>query len=221
MRALDAGSNLASQGIELRLWRVDLDAVPLEDTPSAAEQQRAARFVRPADGRRYLAAHAALRQLLGTREAWVAGENGKPALASPPPHFNLSRRDGVALIGMSATHEIGVDVEPLQAMADADELAQLHFTPHERDDVQRERGAARDRAFLRCWTRKEACMKATGLGLSLAPSSFECGAQAVLARVQVSSAERAWTLLVHSPPSGDDIVASWALVMACGPSGLR
>ncbi len=79
---------------------------------------------------------------------------------------------------------------------------------------QRESGAARDRAFLRCWTRKEACMKATGLGLSLAPSSFECGAQAVLARVQVSNAERAWNLLVHSPEiAGGDIVVSWAVVL--------
>ena len=89
----------------------------------------------------------------------------------------------------------------------------LHFTPRERDAVQCETGAARDRAFLRCWTRKEACMKATGLGLSLAPSSFECGAQAATERVQVSIAQRAWTLLVHSPDSGEDIVASWAVVI--------
>ena len=214
MRGLDPGGDLAAQGIDLRLWRVDLDAAPFDDAPSAAEQQRAARFMRADDGRRYLASHAALRHLLGTPAAWVAGEFGKPALAAPPPHFNMSRRGSVALIGVSATHEIGVDVEPLQPMADANELAQLHFTPLERDDVARERGAARDRAFLRCWTRKEACMKATGLGLSLTPSSFECGAQAASERVRVSLAQRAWTLLVHSPDSGDDIVASWALVIA-------
>jgi 4'-phosphopantetheinyl transferase len=210
MRGLDAGGDLAAQGIDLRLWRVDLDAAPVDDAPSAAERQRAARFVRAQDGRRYLAAHAALRHLLGTRAVWVAGAHGKPALASPPPHFNLSRRGSVALVGVSATHEIGVDVEPLQAMADADELAQLHFTPREREAVQCASGAARDLAFLRCWTRKEACMKATGLGLSLAPSSFECGAQVAASRVQVAST---WRLLVHSPDAGDDIVASWAVVL--------
>ncbi len=213
MVALDPGGNLAAQGIDLHLWLIDLDAAHFDDVPSAAEQQRAARFVRSDDGRRYLASHTALRHLLGTRADWVAGEHGKPALASPPPHFNISRRASVALIGVSATHEIGVDVEPLQAMADANELATLHFTPRERDAVQCETGAARDRAFLRCWTRKEACMKATGLGLSLAPSSFECGAQAATERVQVSIAQRAWTLLVHSPDSGEDIVASWAVVI--------
>ena len=214
LQALDPGGDLAALGVDLRLWRVDLDAARFGDAlTTAAEQQRAARFARPHDGRRYLVAHAALRHLLGTHEAWIAGANGKPALASPPPHFNLSRRGGVALIGLSATHEIGVDVEPLQPMADADELAQLHFTLRERDAVAREHGAARDRAFLRCWTRKEACMKATGLGLSLPPSAFECGADAALSRVQVTTAQCTWSLLVHSPHAGDDLVASWAVVM--------
>lgn len=215
MRGLDVGGDLAAQGVDLRLWRVDLDAARSgDDAPGEAERQRAARFVRPDDARRYLASHAALRHLLGTQEAWVAGGNGKPALTSPPPHFNLSRRDGVALIGLSATHEIGVDVEPLQAMADVNELAQRHFTPRERDAVASERGAARDRAFLRCWTRKEACMKATGCGLSLAPSSFECGVQAATERVQVATPQRVWTLLVHSPElSGSDLVVSWAVVL--------
>lgn len=214
-QALDHGGDLAAQGIDVRLWLVDLDAALIEDTPLESERQRAARFLRLHDGRRYLASHAALRQLLGTREHWVVGANGKPALASPPPHFNMSRRDRVAMIGISATHEIGVDVEPLQAMADANDLAQLHFTPRERDDVARERGAARDRAFLRCWTRKEACMKATGCGLLLPPSSFECGAHAAPQRVRVQTSRSEWTLLVHSPEvSSNDIVASWAVVLA-------
>ena len=215
MQELDAGGDLAAQGIDLRLWRIDLDEGPVDDVTDEPERQRAARFVRPDDGRRYLASHAALRRLLGHREAWVAGAHGKPALTSTPPHFNMSRRDGVALIGISATHEIGIDVEPQQAMADANELAQLHFTPRERDDVARESGAARDRAFLRCWTRKEACMKATGRGLSLAPSTFECGVQAAPERVRVRALAREWTLLVHSPEvRSGDVVVSWAVVLA-------
>jgi 4'-phosphopantetheinyl transferase len=215
MQRLEAGGDLAAQGIDLRLWRVDLDTASFDDVPHELERQRAARFVRPGDGRRYLASHAALRHLLGTRQAWVAGVNGKPALASPPPHFNMSRRDGVALIGISATHDIGVDVEPLQAMADADELARLHFTPREREAVAAQSGSARDRAFLRCWTRKEACLKATGCGLSLPPSSFECGARAKPERVRVRAPQREWTLLVDSPDvASPDIVFSWAVVLA-------
>ena len=216
MQVLEPGGGLAAQGIDLRLWRIDLDAATFEDdTPSPAEFQRAARFVRAGEGRRYLASHAALRHLLGVRDGWISGDNGKPALVSPPPYFNLSRRGGVAVIGLSHTHEIGVDVEPLQPMADASELAQLHFTPRERDEVARAGGAARDQAFLRCWTRKEACMKATGRGLWLAPSTFECGADAATERVQVRSHGREWSLLVYSPEEQDrDIVVSWAVVLA-------
>ena len=215
LQRLDPGGDLATQGVDLRLWRVDLDAAPFDDLPEEAERQRAARFVRPDDGRRYLASHAALRHLLGTRQTWITGTNGKPAFPSPPPHFNMSRRDSVALIGISVTHEIGVDVEPRQAMADANELAQLHFTPSERDDVARESGAARDQAFLRCWTRKEACMKASGCGLSLSPSTFECGTHTASERVRVKTSKREWTLLVHSPDvPGRDIVFSWAVVLA-------
>jgi 4'-phosphopantetheinyl transferase len=68
-RALDPQGDLAALGVDLRLWLADLDAAPGDDASSAAELQRAARFVRPDDGRRYLASHAALRRLLGRGEA--------------------------------------------------------------------------------------------------------------------------------------------------------
>jgi 4'-phosphopantetheinyl transferase len=176
--------------------------------------QRAARFVRATDRRRYLASHAALRRLLGAHDRWAQGRYGKPALAAPPPHFNLSRRDGVALIGISTTHELGVDIETLRAVDDAQALAELHFTPSEREGVASQGGTAKERAFLLGWTRKEACLKATGCGLSLPPSSFECGVQAVPARVCVATPQRRWDLLVHSPDCGNaGVVASWALVI--------
>ena len=54
MRVIDAGGDLAAQGIDLRLWLVDLEAAPFDDVPSQAQQQRAARFERADDARRYL-----------------------------------------------------------------------------------------------------------------------------------------------------------------------
>lgn len=205
---VDPGLDLEALGIELRLACVDLDAqsAPDQDLPEAV-RQRAARFVREADRRRYLASQAALRRAIGGSGRWVEGAHGKPALAAPPPHFNLSRRDGWAVIGASNTHELGVDVETLRPIDDAQELAALHFTPRER------KGVTDAQSFLCVWTRKEACMKATGLGLSLTPSSFECGAQALPLRVRIETAQRTWSLLVHTPPVDVPVVLSWAVVL--------
>jgi 4'-phosphopantetheinyl transferase len=220
--ALDPGCALAARGIDLRLWLVALDDGAERDDERLIDEelQRAARFVREADRRRYLASHAALRRVLGSSTRWPAGAHGKPALASAP-FFNLSRRDGVALIGVSQTHELGVDVETRRPIDDAPSLAELHFTPRERAAVTAVRGAERDLAFLRVWTRKEACMKATGRGLSLAPSSFECGATPDSATVHVDVDGQFWTLLVHSPDAAaHGAVAAWAVVLAAGTAAV-
>lgn len=111
---------------------------------------------------------------------------------------------------MSSTHEIGVDVETLLAVGDASELAALHFTSRERDGVAR---AVPADAFLRVWTRKEVCMKATGLRLSLAPSSFESGVAAVAERVRIATSQRCWLLLVNTPAVDAPLVVSWAVVL--------
>ena len=202
LRVIDPGAERAATGIDLQLWWADLEETwDMRLLPDAV-RQRAARFVRERDRRDYLASHAALRQALGEHGPWVHGAHGKPARAAPPPHFNLSRREGVAAVARSMTHEVGVDVETLRTIDDARELAALHFTPRERESV------VDDASFLRVWTRKEACMKATGLGLSLAPSSFECGALAQPARVNAAAS----SLLVDTPAL-DDIALSWAVVL--------
>jgi 4'-phosphopantetheinyl transferase len=220
--ALEPGGAIGVRGIDLHLWLVALDDEAERDDGRLIddELQRAARFVRDSDRRRYLASHAALRRVLGSSTPWPAGVHGKPASASAP-YFNLSRRDGVALIGVSTTHEIGVDVETLRRIDDAQSLADLHFTPRERAAVAAAPGRERDSTFLRVWTRKEACMKATGRGLSLAPSSFECGASPDSATVHVDVDGQFWTLLVHSPDAtAHGAVAAWAVVLAAGTAAV-
>jgi 4'-phosphopantetheinyl transferase len=207
LRVIGTGADRAEQGIDLSLWSADLDAT-WETPATEAVLQRAARFIRDVDRRRYLASHAALHEALGESGPWVHGAHGKPARAAPPPHFNLSRRDGAAAVAVSMTHEVGVDVETLRPIDDARELAALHFTPIERESI------GDDAGFLRVWTRKEACMKATGLGLALTPASFECGAQARAQRVHVTTVHRSWTLLVHTPPVHAPLIVSWAVVLA-------
>jgi 4'-phosphopantetheinyl transferase len=172
-----------------RLWRVDLDVVPaVEATACLSDDEwaRAFRFVFARDRQRFIAAHAALRSLLAAHTGlgcafleFRTGAFGKPALVEPSGvAFNLSHSQSVALIAIddgTAPAEIGVDVELLRPMPDAQALADNYFSPAERRALAALPATERDRAFLACWTRKEACLKASGLGLSVDTRSFEAG----------------------------------------------
>ena len=167
------------------LW-VDL-SMPLTgdewDDLSAEEHRKAARFRCLQDQRRYLAAHSALRRALAAQGAgepsslrFRAGAWGKPALCdSTGLRFNLSHSGDIGLIGSSFLHEVGVDAEFIRAVPDAASLVSEHFSVDERREFERLPPQTRNRAFLVGWTRKEACLKAVGVGLSVDPSSIEAG----------------------------------------------
>jgi len=83
--------------------------------------------------------------------------------------------------------EIGVDVEILRDITDADDIADRHFTLGERLALRAFPPIERNRAFLTGWTRKEASLKATGAGLTVAPESFETGVSEAVRRVTIPS----------------------------------
>ncbi len=147
------------------------------------EWARARRFAFRRDRDRYTAAHAALRQVLGHHVGTpgaalhlVEGPFGKPALADADAlRFNLSHSGDVALIALCPDGDIGVDIEVPRPLPDAQALADLHFTAAECAALALLPVERRERAFLICWTRKEACVKAIGLGLSVDTRSFEVG----------------------------------------------
>ena len=194
------------------LWQVDLDEPP---APAALallsddERARARRFVFERDARRFTAAHAALWSLLVQQTGLpraslglVSGPFGKPALDGIDSlHFNLSHSHGVGLIALSRTAEVGVDVEVLRPMPDALALAQAHFTRDECAALAALPAALRDRAFLTCWTRKEACLKALGVGLQLAPESFEVGLAPVARTVRLATPDGPVRLALESSAS--------------------
>lgn len=169
-----------------RLWLVDLDAGSESDgweLLDPDERARAARFVFEHDRKRYVAAHSALRRLLAryTGRAlsdvrYTLGEFGKPSLTGAPGcTFNLSHSENVGLIGIADEGEIGVDVEVLRPVLDATALSMDNFTPAEQASLFSASASDRDLVFFWGWTRKEACLKATGSGLSVAPKTFEVG----------------------------------------------
>ncbi|VTU14165.1 MULTISPECIES: 4'-phosphopantetheinyl transferase family protein [unclassified Variovorax] len=170
------------------LWRVDLDApdaLPWQTLLSAGERARAARFVFERDRRRYLAAHGALRHLLGLRAGtdgqalqFAEGPFGKPFLRDRPGiAFNLSHSQAIGLVAIGEG-AIGVDVEVLRPMDDMPALAAAHFTDAEQQALASAEAARQARVFLEIWTRKEGCLKALGAGLSIDTRTIHVGAAA-------------------------------------------
>lgn len=204
------------------LWRVDLDA-PVEPHAqallTAQERDRAERFAFDSDRRRYLASHAALRGVLSARigrdrasRRFGIGAFGKPSgQGGDHPWFNLSHSGPVGLIGLSEQVEIGVDVEVVRPVEDAHRLALDLYTPAERDEIGE--AAARgcgDPAFLTVWVRKEACLKACGDGLQIAPASFEAGATHDTRHVHLTSARGDVEVQVHSHLDPRGVVMAYA-----------
>jgi 4'-phosphopantetheinyl transferase len=215
-----AASPLPPAGPGVALWLVDLDRAADTGALSADEQARAARFVFERDARRFRHARAALRRLLarstGTPAAdlvFDAGAHGKPALRGIDLPFNLSHAGPLGLIGIGSAHAIGVDIELLHRIDQADALAQRLYTPGERALLAALDGSAYELAFLRCWTRKEACLKAVGCGLAVEPASFEAATSAEPGVAQIASEGRVHRVCVHSLPlAGRTAVAALAWV---------
>jgi 4'-phosphopantetheinyl transferase len=202
------------------LWRVDLESVasacggdPQQWPLDASERARAARFVFERHRRWYTAARTALRGILGAylglEPAAVPIEIaplGRPRLAAsgaqdgsgPALEFNLSHCDALALVAVARRGPLGVDVEQVRGMDDALALAQRHFVADEIERVAQAAGAARDAAFFTCWTRKEAVLKSTGAGLSIAPSTVRVGATAEMLRLDFRTPDGAVPLELHS-----------------------
>lgn len=200
----------------IHLHTVDLDAWP---QPAAAalvseeERARAARFRRAVHGARWLAARAALRDALGGHAGcapralrFAHGEHGKPALASPdvPLHFNVSHSGAIALIAVTTLAPIGVDVELEKPLSDWRAVAARFFSEAERAQLAAMTAAGRQHGFYRCWTRKEAIIKATGAGLSADLTAFDIslGAPRVIADRSPGGRRRHWQLHHLAPADG-------------------
>lgn len=171
-----------------QLWLIDLD-VELRQHASEclddAERQRAERFRVDSDRMRYVAGRVWMRHLLARASACAVGDlalrkatNGKPALFGPDPEltFNFSRSGGHALLAIGRDVPLGVDLERIDRVQDLDRLARLNLDASEHETWSELSPAARERGFLRAWTRKEACLKAWGVvGLSLDPQRLHVG----------------------------------------------
>lgn len=138
------------------------------------EAARAARLQDASRRDAFVYAHALLRWMLAQRLGvaspsaldFAKGPAGKPRLGHMEPalHFSISYRSGWAALAL-ADAPCGIDVEPLRDGVDVDDLADHVFTNEERAYFNEVALAGRQAAFYSLWTRKEALVKAAGVGI--------------------------------------------------------
>jgi phosphopantetheinyl transferase len=158
---------------EVLVLALNLDQTPADTAVLADhERARAARLHSELLRRRHLAAHVALRQILGWRLALAPGalnftrdRHGKPSLRHHPLAFNLSHSGGWALVAVADDGVLGVDVELGERLRDVESLAGRMLTDAALAAFLALPPAQKPATFLTTWTRKEAVLKALGVGL--------------------------------------------------------
>jgi len=182
----------------------------LIDALSDDERERARRYARIEDRRRFETARALLRHLLAKYTAqapgairFTQGRHGKPSLAEEHgvqrPSFNASRSGPYALVAITRTADIGVDIEARGTEAEYEGVATDYFAAQERLQLGRLALHRRFDGFLAGWTRKEAVLKALGSGLQTPPDgvvvSLDPDAPPALHAIDgCSDPSSAWTL---------------------------
>jgi 4'-phosphopantetheinyl transferase len=172
---------------EVHVWRVDIGERGSSGSMAAlseTERVRAARIRFDADRERFVASHAALREILAScldvapaSLEFGEGTHGKPFLAAPAHgrslRFSLSHSGEIALVALSLGREVGVDVERVRPLDDLDGFVARYLSPLERETLSRVTAGDRLRAFFETWTLKEAYLKACGDGLLRELDAFD------------------------------------------------
>jgi len=176
-------------GDEVHVWRASLDqpkslSEGFLHTLAADEQARARRFHFEKDREHFIVARGVLRTILSRylnraseRVAFCYGAHGKPALAGDTSadaiRFNAAHSHGVALYAITRGREVGIDLERIRLDLTVMEIAERFFSRREVATLRTLPTETQRQAFFRCWTRKEAYIKARGEGLSLPLDEFD------------------------------------------------
>lgn len=96
---------------------------------------------------------------------------GKPKLTEnlqnicPEIAFNLSHSHGFALYGITSNAYLGVDIEHRDRELNFEELAHRFLSPTEALEIKNAQELDKKKCFYTIWTKKEALLKALGVGL--------------------------------------------------------
>jgi 4'-phosphopantetheinyl transferase len=205
-------------GGEIHVWSAALDHEPddlqrLEATLSREEKARANRFHFVRDKNRFVVARGRLRELLGgyLHQApadleFSYGPHGKPFLSpansSTGLCFNLSHSAGLAVYAIAPERNLGIDVELVRPDYAEEDVARKYFSAQELGDLRSLPPETRDEGFFHCWTRKEAYLKARGMGLRIPLDSFAVSLLPDRPAQFVSGVEPCWNLVAYRPAEG-------------------
>jgi 4'-phosphopantetheinyl transferase len=213
-------SNTLGAG-DVHMWALPIDDVPvprdaLWDSLADDERERAERFRFDQPRDRYVACRTSLRHLLAgyldLRPAEIEfcyDAYGKPSL-DPARHdtdlvFNVAHSGSLAVVAVATGCEVGADVECLRPVRQAEGISGRYFHPAEAADVLSGVEDQLVERFFRCWTRKEAVIKAIGTGLQFPLETF---------RVPVLADAPAWVDL----PTGEKTTAERTWLEPCFPA---
>lgn len=165
---------------------------------SSAERLHAARCRHAMDATRHLAGRALVRAMLvrelglqtGATEFCV-NQWGKPLLPDSGIEFSIAHAGDIVVAAFCRRCPVGVDIEQADADADVAAMASI-FHPAERAALLALPEPQARLALQRCWTRKEAVIKALGEGFSRPLDSFI---------VSVGEQEHDW--LLQAPDSAE------------------
>jgi len=174
---------------EVHIWCATVevcafDFARLQELLSSDENARAADFRFERDRHRFVAARAFLRTILSlyldccpTELDFKYTEYGKPSLVNSQINsnltFNMAHSGELALYAIALERAIGVDIEQIRQEFAQEEIARRFFSVGEASRLLSLPASDRLKAFFDCWTRKEAFIKAKGLGLSLPLDQFD------------------------------------------------
>ena len=221
---------------EIHVWRAHLDralsrAESLRLTLAPDEMERADRFRFTEDRDRFIAARGLLRAILGRylnsspeQLQLCHGPRGKPALAAQSGgegiHFNVSHSNDLALYAIARDRRVGIDVEYIRPIPEACQIVERFFSAREKAVFRALSSDKQVEAFFRCWTHKEAYIKAQGQGLTLTLDRFDVpvapGGPASLLDMDGDPSEAShWSLYELLPAPG------YAAALAAEGCGLR
>ena len=134
-------------------------------------------------------------------------EYGRPFLKPPNTiDFNVSHSGKKAVFALVREVEIGVDIERIKSDFEVMEVAQNFFSSDEIQKLSALPDHRKVAGFYRCWTRKEAFIKAKGSGLSFPLTSFSVSLDmdnAELLRTDWDAVEKGeWRMFSFQPEEG-------------------